>query len=690
MVCKINKISIQDLLSYEKHSNDSINIKIVGTKRILNKVIGENQWPEIITAIHYQTTIKQAKAELLGEPVKIAVKNHNDEEIIELSKYYGFDIEFGKFLNSTQIEAYDLVILLHMILNKEHLQESEINDRILWTKNWLSEINYALKLSKDIVSEDNYDQDLINAYVFLQNNEYDINIERINNETTNLIPKIIASSNNEEMLRLTKYIYGYCTITGNTPSIISKAKTNYFMDILWPNRITFTDWDIGNIDTTKIVIDRNINYISGKKIYLEAIDYIKEVLKTINVGQDIHRTINIDLNEMLNLESNHSYLLLPYCDAWSNDNIQGNITLIVNRISESNNKGYYTSILLMYLIQKEAYNNQYQFIYNGQNQRPLMSVFISNLINEHSFEQNILNDLSLSTTSLKLLMTAYNNEHIKPIIKNTLKYLILNSRIETTTADYIFSDKYNIYKEIVENDKDVLKWQYKWIYHGVKNLDDWELAMVNAVLKTEDTRYIDAIWDKINKKQSMDYWNSIINNNKINTIKFIKYFNTQNKTFKYSQIIVDSIINHLDKINDSTEIDENLHNLISMLPSSSRNRIFNNINNIILNRTIPVINKLTLINSFSKDIELKELHSINVQEQILDILEKLNNQTSASWLTSQINNFDEWNENKLYQLQEILEKHSNTYDLIHLNNLCKKAINNISNKQTDKEPETQE
>ncbi|PQJ84419.1 P-loop NTPase fold protein, partial [Aliivibrio sifiae] len=633
LICRINNIPVTTFLSSIIDDNHQFRNKLEATKRILRRYVGNDNWITEIMSIHYQTDKDIAKAELLIEPMKSAINQYDDYEILSLSNIYGFDVEFRKYIRT--VESYDLVRLLDLIIyhrDYENKDEDDKKSRTAWAESWLEDINFSLLESKNDTHIDNYDEDLISSFNNLISSGIDINTIRIENEMEHSLKSlpIYFEQDDKEQLNLTNVIYNYSSIVNKIPKRVSDYNDDFFSYVLWPNRNKFPKWDI--VKNLKSNNNSTIKFIDDNQMHFDMLDYFKEISKFKQITNDDIYKIKTTTLELLDFTGDLAYIL-PYTSDWYNKNeIQGIVYDLIEKVNLNEDDNYWLSILLAYTVENNAFSSQFKITRNSNRQQIISEYITEKFDYENKDNELLLKLFSYSTSSTKII-NAYSDENLKPLIRDIVLDLIDNSKIYSLNINDCYIEKYDLYKEIINNPLDHLAWLSVWLPHGLKQFEEWHPDLIEDILNCNQNKFLDSVWGLLNETHNTEYWNNIINNVS-NEHKFIYYFNEKNKTLKKPSIIADAIIIYLEGIEEESEISNIITPLISMLPKPSTNRVINNVNRLMLDRTLPIDKKILLINTFGNDIKVQNQNKENVQDQILLIAEKINNQLTSGWLTN--------------------------------------------------------
>ncbi len=679
LVCRINNIPVTTFLSSVIDDNHKLKNKLEATKRILRRYVGNDNWITEIMSIHYQTDKDIAKAELLIEPIKSAIIQYDDYEILNLSKIYGFDIEFRKYIRT--VEPYDLVRLLDLIIyhrDNENKDEDDKISRTAWAESWLEDINFSLLESKNDTHIDNYDEDLVSSFNDLIASDIKINTIRIENEMDHISNKLpnYFEQKNKEQLTLVNMIYDYSTIINKTPSFVSNYNSDFFTYILWPNKDKYSKWNIEKIAKNKT--NDIVKFIDENELHIDYFDYFKEISKSIRISNNKTQRMVKTMLDILEFDGNLAFML-PYTADWYNkDSTQEIIYNLVEKIDLNDDVNYWLSILLAYTIENGIYSNQYSLNRNRHSQT-VLSEYIKGNFDITNNDNELLFTLFSYSTDFKKIIHAYDDENIKVLIKDVIFELIEKSKVGALNIESAFITDYQLYKEIINNPSKHLEWLSGWLTHGLKEFHRWHADLITDILDSDDSNYIEDIWQLLNDSYDKEYWSNIIIDES-NEHKFIYYFHKQNKTFRKPGVIADAIINYIEKFEGAVEINNIVMPLISMLPKPSKNRVIKYINNLILDSTFPIDNKILLINTFHTEIILVNQSDEKVQNQILLIAEKINSSLVSDWLSEQISDLSLWDEDKLFELYEIIQKHPDEYQLSLLKQSCKEKIDLINKK----------
>ncbi|MDN3695889.1 KAP family NTPase [Vibrio cortegadensis] len=673
LACKLNKIPVSEFLSepFPKAKEHKWSPKVEATKRILRKVAGVQEWPLEIMAIHYQTTTELAQCELLGDPIKRAIKNHDGEGISELANMYGFIVEFNKAMSSPNTEPYDLVCLSHSAIL--HQQDTNVESAVDQVKTWLPEINHALKEQKNDASLDHYNLNTISAFKALQEHGLPINLDRIKQEIS-LVKEYILADNlkeNEDPYQATEVLYHYTQLTKEIPSLASNPSSNYFINVLWPNRNKLSRWNVTDYQQSNKEVRESLELIASADSYLDRLSYF-EYLATISVIDNNSLKELTDKNAIVlhdtifKAQTNLSWYALPFTLGWyqtaQSSVVFNHCISKFSQDSQQNRLGVWISVLLAYCIENEITSVQVRL-----NNRTVISPnsFINQKITEfgHLDEDTLFNFLSLSTSFESILM-ACQDTTLFPLLKNSVKRLWNENKVIFLQLDSALNSNYSLLASIIEEKEVHLNKLAAWLHDCDVLVRDWSSELVNDVLITDNKYFIDFAWKEISSINDSDALIQILDSEESHESQFIiNQFSGGKSKLTNSKFVADVLIGLLDSHTLMQKSSSVALALLNLLYSKDKNLVIRKIRIQLTSSSIERSQKYTLIEYFGSEVKLDPLSKEDAQTQIIDLVDGLVSSKVASWLNSQLTNLTGWNSEKILELKEAVEVHSETYAL---------------------------
>ncbi|PMG14992.1 hypothetical protein BCU98_18200 [Vibrio splendidus] len=685
LACKLNKIPVNEFLSepFPKAREHKCSPKVEATKIILRKVVGTQEWPLEIMAIHYQTTTELAQCELLGEPIKRAIKNHNGEEISELAKMYGFTIEFNKAMLSPNTEPYDLVRLAHSAIL--HHQDTNVESPIDQVKAWLPEINHALKEHKNNANLDHYNLDTISAFKALQDHDLPINLERIKQEIKLVENEIVR--NNQEMdsdpSQATDILYHYTQLTNSTPSFVSNPSNAYFINTLWPNRKKLERWGIDHHKQNYSEIQECIELIAATDSYSTRFSYFEYLAKTSVINQErlkdfVTETPIATMSQVFSVEKNLSWYALPFTTEWYQSNqittMFDQCDIKLQKDEEQGTTRIWLSVLIAYYIENGT-TSEYIRLKSGSRIKP--SDFINQKFEElDNLDEEVLFRLLSMTSSFELILDTCKNDTLFPLLKNTAKRLWKEGKVKALQIERAYSSDYPVLASVLEDKTEHLNKLENWLPKCTLPVSDWSEELINDILITENKNFIEFVWKEISSINDIAVLTRILSSEDIPESQFIiNQFSGGKNKLSNSKFIADMLLNI---INSQTLRENNSSSvalkLLNLLYSRDKQRVIRQIKTNLISSSIDRSLKYTLIEYFGSQVQLDSLSNEDAQTQVISLIDGLNSPKVASWMNVQLNNLKNWGPDKLMELKEATEVHSKDYDLNNIISAYDKEI----------------
>ncbi|MFA0159278.1 P-loop NTPase fold protein [Vibrio sp. 10N.261.46.A3] len=673
LVCKLNKFPVNEFLSdTSSHATEHKDSpKIEATKRVLRKVVGINEWPLAIMAIHYQTSTELAQCELLGEPIKRAIKNHDAQSIVELANMYGFTIEFNKAIRSPNTEPYDLVCLAHSTI--EHPKNSEGENPEKWVSTWIPEVNHALIENKHNTSLDNYDLKTISAFKALLDNGLPLNLERIEHEIKVVEQEILATDPemSEELYQTTEALYNYTHLTDNIPSFVATPSSSYFINVLWPHRHELTRWNITDYKQSYLEIEKSLELIASTKSYSGRFNYFEYLA---NISKINNHSIKVLVNstpvatydQVFNSEESLSWYALPFTVAWYQSAQSATIfNQCISKFALNTEKdriGVWISVLLAYSIENEITSTHVR-LSNSSVITP--NDFINQKVKEFGkLDEDVLFNLLALSSSFESILKACQDAMLFPLLKNTVKRLWNVHKVKSLQLSSALNSSYPLLASIIEDKEALLNRLKDWLHSCDVQVKNWSHQLVNDVLITENKYFIDFSWKEISSIDDAPSLTRILNSKECHESQFIiNQFSDGKNKLANSKFVANILIDLLDSPTLKQKSGSVALELLNLLYSHDKKRVIRQIKVQLTSNSIERSQKYTLIEYFGSQVKLDPLSKEDTQTQVINLIDGLNSPKVANWINVQLTDLKGWSPDKLIELKEATEVYSKEYNL---------------------------
>ncbi|MUK92470.1 hypothetical protein GNP80_08445 [Aliivibrio fischeri] len=619
---KSKVLSFKDVISTTL-SND--NDTILLTHKVLRKVMTDDDWSSQIMSIHYQTTISVAKSELLETPLKRSLLQYDAENVIELSKLFGFDIAFQRLMGRN--DPYEFVQLA---------SEADINDERhkIWIDKWIPQINLYLEQYKKVCL--GYNSSIITSYKKLLNDNITLSKARLEAEHNNIKNEI--SDNTSEDISLDErllQLYEIETIISNkfTPDFIKKPKMDYFLNTLWPYRDNFPLWQIE-------LMPRDMNLVSlfniiNKKTFHETNELILEISTFFKLGAAYFsnvdkRAVKAPHNTQEYEFDSEDYPQILISSDFSTQSGTKNILVELEKNLESQFVDQWVAICIVSAIASNSLDVSYK-------NSTIIDYLIDNFYNEKSQLKHIENFLPFAQ-SYKSFLEQISNEELPIGIKKIICNSLANDRIHAMNIENITNDYYSGMKPFIKNVSKTLSSMTGWKHNlkdGAVTLWEPEFIIDCLQLNNEWKDYIINWFDS--KEHKKNYWLKLFTQCPEQMITIINWYNKENKSIKNSSEITTCLIDNYKILTDTdTDSNQNLFNSIfQALPTNSSSRIKRALSDMLIKEQIDNEDKYLIIERLSDYVSLPDFESEASKNTIISLIENITTQHVVDWLDNQ-------------------------------------------------------
>ncbi|WP_345873267.1 P-loop NTPase fold protein [Shewanella algae] len=642
--------SYKDLISNNHIKDDSEKHQVVLlTHKVLRRVLSDEDWSSEIMAIHYQTSIEIAKSELLETPLNNAVYRKNFEDIVELSKLFGFDVSFQRLLSN--IDPY---IIVKLAANYNEGQ----NEHITWLKKWIKQINLYLEQEKN--NPYGYDQEVLEAYKILKSAGYNLSNSRLISEHKFLSEKIKDSSKNKQDIKLLSSLYHIEEIIGYsyTPEFISSPNADYFVNVLWDTREDFPQWHIED-KPEKIKLENLISEINRLEFELTN-SLILRISKYLKLGQ-----INI-VNRNMSQKRNFMDYEYEDCDfpqvLLASDFTESSIsTELIKSLEKHQESNYleewvalaFTSCLASTSL-KSTHNN---------------STFLDYLLSNYYSEEctlPLIKDFMTFTGSYENLLKSADESNLPTEIKELIySYIGMNKvhalNIKTVSNLYYSKIKCSLKKEMLINTLDNLFGWKRFVETENNEIFEWQKEFLRDTLE-HSQRWREFIIDWFDSgEHNEEFWQYAISQGTYQFETIIAWYASENRKIKNTSKLTHVLLETLDNLISDKNSASIVNQVVKILPKRTSGKIEREASKRLISEQTTLENKLNLIENFRDHIHLPNFKSNASIEIVIHLIENLKSQIMVDWLCEQKSILDsiKWGEYRLDLSQALnnIEEH---------------------------------
>ncbi|GJM30190.1 MAG: hypothetical protein DHS20C17_28250 [Cyclobacteriaceae bacterium] len=667
-------IKINQLLSTEtpqgENDIDGKHQSLTSTHKLLKKNFSDREWTNQITCIHYQTSPEVAQSELLGEPIRTAIKNYDAEVILELSNLFGFNLHFRK--NADLVDPHELVKLAAKI------EQSEGKSKDAWIKRWLPEINRLIRYDKSVPSE--FDEEFIKAVRTLKEMNYEVELSRIKRaakETENVIVKDTLEEL-ESMNNHLSVLYSYSSITGIKPPLIEKPSAHHrnydrlFVHGLWPNRDKFSSWKIEKIEfeigeKKDILIVLSEGFEKDAKTPSLFSHFAKDHRLGIIEFSDPSKspTATLDLSERDIQETDYS--LYPYLSTWAFSDITNKLFEQLEKDDiDKSYKFQWTALTLAHLVATGDLNGTIKLKNPNGTFRSVAAVDeIKKYLDEDENYKTYLPDFLTFTPRFSTIIEQLKTEEGFRFLKESVRELIVNNRIYSLPLNSLIGQDYETIRRLFSESKRtiLLDWLYRWENSVSIKFQNWNNRFVEDVFETGNNNWINKLL--LVADEEREFTNEDLNSPSDNMYSTIAWLEGNNKKLKSSPQVA-TLLEQIIESKESSELGSFnksmwFQSLMNCLNNHSKKKVIRHLENKLLQRGLSTEIKSAIIRNFGSSIKLPMVNASDDQNTLLILLEQCDDAVVIKWLDEQNWNIANWTKENLDALRSAVQAKSESY-----------------------------
>lgn len=568
-----NKISWKSLLLDKKNETQEQGEKIEETKRILESYVGtRNVWEEQLMCLHYQTSIEIAKSELIITPLKQAIENSQVSKIEELEKIHAFKEVSASVLDEFSPEV--LTIFLGKVL-KQKEKETEKSD---WVNAWGSSINQLAHKAQKI--HNNLEKEYIASLTYLQNehnleledtlaiktkDDLNIKIQKLNKT----LPKPDNERYDEKLKELfseLEKIYAYNRINAQPLNFIDKPLDKFFIEILWPKKEDFTEWNISEkLKTlkTKTFVQSAYNYYEEKPDLLISLFHDLRSFCTTNDKNNL--VIDFKFNVPTSSTS-QCVSLLPFTQAWKNkesvEHLSHKLTALDAEDTETVS-AYIAMTLVSYVKHLNSINDNIRHQANQPHQsKSAISIIQPYLDKFPNYKHYVVNYL-VFVDFVKLLQFANQSKELfdfQPYIHK----LYNQARISALNIKPLICSEYAVFKSFLQSNENPINTLLAFLDRWRKDFppyNEWSKELLEDLKEYKNDTFLGKILDYFDGDK--DFWNKQLADQTVHFTQGIAILHNHYKNLRSEQNLIECLKEFIRDIRTEINIPSSLFDIIS-------------------------------------------------------------------------------------------------------------------------------
>lgn len=690
MIVRDNKLSVNQLLSEPKSDKgidtipSDIERKLKATHKLLLKYGGKkDEWAKQVAALHFQTSFTIAQSELIAEPIRTALKTYDADMLVELSSLLGFDVLFRQQLATTNVS--DLVKITDYLVQADNGLEV--------AEKYLIDINHEIKYS---TTEDyDFDEDLIDSYRNLQDNDVSIDHKIINERQKQIIKsiekiwKVMESLDSlsdtedaeykwEDLENAIKQCYAFYLVTSTSPHFINKPTSSFVVNALFPIKEQIKKWNVLKL-VQSLATDDLVIAASKRQKLLESEDSIFPVLLEKNRIGELRDLSMEDLLADINISSIEADALinvLPFTNQWNEPQNKACYQQLVNGLENHKRTGSldettlnaYTALCAASLVNElNPTENVTSRNTNGQNHPQQAARWLSNTLNgQPNFAQHLTNYLSFC--KFDKVLTWCKDNTVGNYLLPHLEELIANHRIYSMNVGHLLTSDYEFLKDNTANltPKEILEWMEGW-HRFAKDPLSWSLTMVKDIIQCESSGFLSVLTEYFdNPNVTKEEWLERVKTNHSIFNEVANYLHSQKCILEYQKPLQQALKALPDEHHD---YDVDLVKILTdLIDGNQKNGIRISLTSTFFKSDTTLEKRYRIIRYFGSIISMPNINDSGLEIEAIALLDDaINNgyQDERNWLLTQPLdgtgwNISEWSLDGLTALYSVLNDDPDT------------------------------
>ncbi|WP_438455160.1 P-loop NTPase fold protein [Vreelandella venusta] len=662
LAVKKYNVSLNVLLAANDVEMDDkvIERKIAATRRVLNSLYDVAEWTEQIACIHYQTGKDVARSELLYEPIIHSVKNYNTEELMRLSKVFGFDVFFQRTIES--LDSREMIKLA------SYISEDKEKGNKQWLLKWLPRINAKTRMES--VPKD-FDLKYVKSVDALCKKKYDVELKFIR-EGIKITSEILLNDTDSREAALQE-LYAYSQVELKIPKVIVEITPDIFVDYIWPNKDQFPSWNLDDVkmDKDKIsaiaasAMSRSVNdefYNAGifewlmPKHRIGFVNYYDEQSPTKGIEIDF---VNAGAVSVFSIA--YYYKLLD----------SSTVSKIVIALKEGQLKGdmdQWAALLLFVTSAGNKYQEKITHRINGrQPANYVLGDVVVDLVKKNQGYKKYIPLLLRLSPSFVDLIGSLSKSSMKPFISGFIKNVVIDKQVSRLDVDsFITGDGYNLFYES-NNDVDadvMLDFLEGWSTKIEVNLMEACEFLILAIIDSGKEIWISKL------KKDFERWCSasenlerLVRKPSVNEANVLEWFSQKNYSLKTSRELRSTIEDFFDSVDHNdigsyADIEKRLSYMLKIMRQDTMRALVRYMQAKIMDSTTSYAKRFFIIESFSNFLELKTADTDSARDIYILLVEQAESISVLEWLDKQGWSLNGWSNDQISHLIEAIEKHS--------------------------------
>ncbi|AYF32372.1 hypothetical protein CUU95_00365 [Vreelandella alkaliphila] len=666
LAVKKYNVSLSNLLTAKDIEMDDkvIERKIVATRKVLNSLYDVAEWTEQIACIHYQTSKDIARSELLYEPIVRSVKNYNVEELMKLSKVFGFDVFFQKTIES--VDSREMIKLAG------YISEVKEEENKQWLLKWLPRINTKTRM-ESVPKE--FDMKYVESVYSLRNKEYDVELKFIR-EGVKSTSKIALNDADSRETALEE-LYAYSQIESIMPEAIVDVTPNIFVDHIWPNKEKFANWDLDDIRIDKnkvsaiaaLAFKRSAgdeNYNAGifewlmPKHRIGYVNYYGEKSPTKGIKIDV---INAGASSVLSIA--FYYNLMD----------SSTVSKIVVALKEGQLKGdmdQWTALLLFVVVAGDKYQENISHRVNGrQPTNYVLGKFVVDLVKDNPGYKKYMPLFLRLSPSFFDLVNSLSKPDIKPCVTGFIRNIVVKKQVSRLGVDaFITGSSYDLLYESNNGiDSDImLDFLEDWSTKIEVNLMEASESLILAIIASSKKVWISKLKEDFEKWCSAsEKLEGLVRKPSANETNVLEWLSQKNYSLKASKELRSTIEDFFDNVDHSdigsyAGIEKRLSHMLKIMRQDTMRALVRYMHAKIMDSTTSYAKRFFIIESFSNFLELKAADTDSARDIYILLVEQAESIKVLEWLDKQSWSLKDWSNDQISHLVEAIQKHNDRYE----------------------------
>lgn len=634
--------------------------KIKATHRLIRKGCDWTECAEQLLQIHYQTSKEHAQIEFMDEPIERAIRLSDHNEILALSKTYGFAYSFRGKLEISDPECT-------MLLLSKFVQDNKSEDGGVFLNTWFEDINYEFSLLESI----SHDEDLIEGLSRLKNSGYSVSLNPLRAQV-----RIIENALKEESnlsFDLTDQLY---SIVSKFKAIKTSATKDplsvVFASLLWPKRDTYKLWKIVDYkihgekrDDLVSYLSNNRNYEDGDQSELLSWLLSSHKIAEFNFVSNAKNEIEIESKSLSKYNN-----IVVFSSMWGSPEVT---PILLNHLeslkveeSSSEEISMYLELLIAQVVAAGQINSALPLRTLNRTTQVRLSNYISNKLQSINISDQSLANYICFSPDFQAVIKALGHQVIGSVISKAVGIIIKTKRVAKLHVEPFFTTEYDqVFERANVTPLELLYFSYGWVSTQARKeieFNEYSTLFIKDAITQKHTMWLLELESLfLSEAAKSGFWEGNIAMPAQNTFQMVEFLISSEKRLSNSGALSKALC---DAIADGETLRKVHSNylawpkmLVDFCAVNSQNKIKRILRGKFISLGTNIDYQRLLIRIFGDYLELLPLQEPNICERLVTIIESAKDDNLIRWIARQSWDLSNWENEQLEALKAVVSEH---------------------------------